>query len=510
MSTTRTSDTHDYQSSVASSNFRDALQDHSLELRESRNGDYVDWNTSARDYPRNWSWYPTGYTLTVVLVWSMFTTILTTIGTSASVVAQEQFGFGEQIGFLIFTTSTLIGEGIGGVFFAPLSESFGRKTIYISGSVLATVACGISAAPHIAAIVIGRFLTGVACAIPPSISAGIIEDMFEEPLRLNWAILIWTTVSNSGLSIGPILSGYLVTIGWQWPFYVATITAFALTILSLGMKESRASRLLTKKVHEVEHVTHSSQLNTRNVDTFPSRKEFFRLALLRPLRLLFFEPIISVSAMIAATVFGLAYGLTAGLTVVYAQFGFSDPNTSLAFIPILLGLLLSVTPRIYDHWRWKTASEEELERIQSCPEAKLWSFAIAVPVFAVGLWLFAWTILPTVSTHWLVSMIGLVFFGYALNDINFVLAGYLTDSYKSYAASAYSGVVMSRAAISCGFAQGTEPFFIALGPNVAVSILAAVATIFCIAPPVFIRYGGKLRSKSSFAQATSQPIKDEP
>lgn len=98
-------------------------------------------------------------------------------------------------------------------------------------------------------------------------------------------------------------------------------------------------------------------------------------------------------------------------------------------------------------------------------------------------------------------MVGLVLFGYALNDINFVLAGYVTESYGSYAASAYSGIVMARAAISCGFAQGTEPFFVALGPNIAVSILAAVATLFCLAPVLFMRYGKKLRSRSRFASS---------
>lgn len=115
-------------------------------------------------------------------------------------------------------SSTLLGEGIGGALFAPISESFGRRTVYLFGSVLATISCGISAIPHPASVTIGRFLTGFACAIPPSISGGIIDDIFHDSPWLTWNIYIWTTVSNAGLSVGPIVSGYLTfRVGWCVP-----------------------------------------------------------------------------------------------------------------------------------------------------------------------------------------------------------------------------------------------------------------------------------------------------
>lgn len=477
------------------------LEENGLRVTDDDGGPLVDWKSNAEDRPTNWSSKPTIHTLVVVLLWSMFTTILTTIGTAASVPARQDFRLSQQVGYLIFTTSTLLGEGIGGALFAPISESFGRRTVYLFGSVLATISCGISAIPHPASVTIGRFLTGFACAIPPSISGGIIDDIFHDSPWLTWNIYIWTTVSNAGLSVGPIVSGYLTfRVGWQWPFYVATIAAFVLTLLSAAMRESRPSLLLKRKAQHVERVSNTTSIPTRGHDSFPTLSGFVRQALVRPLRLLFTEPIIAVSAVIAATIFGLAYGLTAGLEVIYIQYGFSEAATSLSFIPILLGMLLATAPRVYDDWRSRQARKSGAQP-DTEPEAKLWSFGVAVPVFAIGLWLVAWTIKPKVSIHWIVSMVGLVLFGYALNDINFVLAGYVTESYGSYAASAYSGIVMARAAISCGFAQGTEPFFVALGPNIAVSILAAVATLFCLAPVLFMRYGKKLRSRSRFASS---------
>jgi hypothetical protein len=39
-----------------------------------------------------------------------------------------------------------------------------------------------------------------------------------------------------------------------------------------------------------------------------------------------------------------------------------------------------------------------------------------------------------------------------------------------------------------------------LGNNLAMSVLAAVATAFCIVPPAFICYGERIRRASKFAR----------
>ena len=73
-------------------------------------------------------------------------------------------------------------------------------------------------------------------------------------------------------------------------------------------------------------------------------------------------------------------------------------------------------------------------------------------------------------------MFALVPVGYAINDVDFVLAGYISDSYTTYAASAFAASASTRCLISCAFAQFAEIMFERLGSNIAVSILAAVMT----------------------------------
>jgi hypothetical protein len=130
-------------------------------------------------------------------------------------------------------------------------------------------------------------------------------------------------------------------------------------------------------------------------------------------------------AIICSIAYGLIYGLTESVTIVYEQFGWSTTNTSLEFIAILLGLVLNIVPRFYDQHIF-TKYKQEGHAIN--PETKIRSFGIACPALIIGLWIFGWTKPPLVThVHWVVSMIGLVLVGFAANDFAYVLFGYVTD-----------------------------------------------------------------------------------
>ena len=235
----------------------------------------------------------------------------------------------------------------------------------------------------------------------------------------------------------------------RWIFYIGTIVSAVFVCLSFCIRESRPAFLLERKLAVVQKEAGYLHLKIDNPDNFPTLREFAREALFRPLHLLFTEPIVMVCSSVSAIAFGLIYGLTEGLTVVYTEFGFSDQASSLAFIPIIIGILLSVLPRIYDH---RHVLRFRRNQVSISPEEKIYSFAIAVPALAVVLWWFAWTIPRKVAVPWIVSMIGLVPVGYAVNDIDFALAGYIADSYTTYAASAFAALALTRSLVSCAFA----------------------------------------------------------
>lgn len=218
----------------------------------------------------------------------------------------------------------------------------------------------------------------------------------------------------------------------------------------------------------------------------------------RPLELFFTEPIVFVSSVLGAVAFGLLYLFTEALPVVYASFGFNPAQASLAFISIAIGIFSGIGTRVYDQWLYdSTIRKGKTLR----PEQKLAGFVVGAPVLALGLWWFAWTIPPHVSNvPWIVSMLPLFLIGYATNEFDCTLAGYIADSYTIFAASAFAPTAFLRSLCCATFPLFTRAMYTNLDANVASSVLAAIATVFCFAPVLFMIYGRRLREKSRFAK----------
>jgi hypothetical protein len=283
----------------------------------------------------------------------------------------------------------------------------------------------------------------------------------------------------------------------RWIYYSSAIVTAVLFSLLLTIRESRASKLLSQKVEKLEEKYHSDLKPHHNPDAVPNSRALIQLVLLRPIRLATTEPIVIMVALLNATVWGLIYLFTESLPVVYSLYGWADTTTSLAFIAIGLGIPFSILPRL---WDIRISSQRKRQKQDLMPEDKLSGFVIATPVLAIGLWLFSWTIPPLVHTHWAVSMIGLVFIGFAANEFAYSLSAYLSDSYTIYASSGLATLAFLRALVSGIMPLFAYPMFHGLGGNVAGSILAAVATVFCVTPFIFLKYGRVLRERSPFAQ----------
>lgn len=104
---------------------------------------------------------------------------------------------------------------VGGVFCSPISEWFGRRTIYIIAAGLFGVASIIIAGlTNIAGVFVGRFFQGIASAIPATVAFGNFSDLYDANSRI-WAVYVYTLFGMAGLALGPIYSAYITkTIGW--------------------------------------------------------------------------------------------------------------------------------------------------------------------------------------------------------------------------------------------------------------------------------------------------------
>lgn len=288
-------------------------------------------------------------------------------------------------------------------------------------------------------------------------------------------------------------------------FYIATIITGVLFVSCFWLKESRPSLLLEREVATARQAMPHVSLKTLNPDHTPDLKTLINVTLARPLRLLFTEPIIIMVAIMGSVTCAEFYLFAEALLVTFEAYGWSERQASLSFIPVAIGCLCGFLPRLYDH---RVLAQRQKEGKVLEPENKLFSFALAAPALALGLWWFAWTIPPLTHVHWIVPLLALIPVGFALNEFVYTLTGYLADSYTIYAASGFAGLILARASTTAVVLPFTYDMYANLGPNVATSILAAVATVFCVAPFVFFRYGKRIREASKFARYSLTTYRD--
>ncbi|KAI4206279.1 MAG: hypothetical protein LQ346_001175 [Caloplaca aetnensis] len=253
-------------------------------------------------------------------------------------------------------------------------------------------------------------------------------------------------------------------------------------LLLLATWESRATYFLKQKIDAISKQSGNISLRIENPDHVPDFPNIVRLV---------FRPL-------SGTAFALVYLFIEVLPIVYGEKGLTRPQSSVVLIAIALGFSFTPLTRIYDH---RLSKQAERRQRPLAPEEKLTGFAIAAPAFAIGLWCFAWTVPPRVSgLPWIVSALALIPIGFAINEFDCVLVGYLTESYTTFSSSAFASFSMVRSGLSATFPLFAHAMYENLGANYATTILAAAATVACVCPVVLIRYGNRIRQASKFAQ----------
>lgn len=132
--------------------------------------------------------------------------------------------------------------------FGRLCQMFGRKSLYLAGYALftvATVLCG--AATGIVPLIIFRVLQGIGGSLLGANSIAILISAMKGPQR-GRALGYFAAAQAIGMSAGPAVGGLLLTsLGWQWvfwatvPFGIAAFAAGWLVLLRTGETDSKAT-----------------------------------------------------------------------------------------------------------------------------------------------------------------------------------------------------------------------------------------------------------------------------
>jgi EmrB/QacA subfamily drug resistance transporter len=129
-----------------------------------------------------------------------------------------------------------------------LGDIYGRKRIFTTGILIFTLGTVmVSLAYTIKSFILFRFFQGSGGAMISGTSVAILSSVFP-PEKRGRAMGIIVGCTYLGLSLGPVISGFMVThLGWRWIFYLGVlIEFFCLTLTLLKLKgewaEARGER----------------------------------------------------------------------------------------------------------------------------------------------------------------------------------------------------------------------------------------------------------------------------
>lgn len=125
-----------------------------------------------------------------------------------------------ELGLSLF----VLGFAIGPLLWAPLSEIYGRQSLFFfTYAVFTAFNAGVCGAHNIQTLLILRFLAGAFGSSPLTNSGGVIADTFPTSQR-SLAMCAFASAPFLSPTLGPIVGGFTsAAIGWRWVAGIVTI-----------------------------------------------------------------------------------------------------------------------------------------------------------------------------------------------------------------------------------------------------------------------------------------------
>ncbi|KAJ6013299.1 hypothetical protein N7540_007890 [Penicillium herquei] len=410
----------------------------------------------------------------------------------------EHFRVSEEVAILGVSLFVL-GFAIGPLFWAPLSEIFGRRHIFtITYAFLTAFNAGAAGAQNMQTLIILRFLAGCFGSSPFGNAGGTIADMFPASQR-GIAISFFAAAPFLGPTIGPIIGGFLATgAGWRWvEGFLAIFSGVLWLCVIFLLPETYAPVLLRRRAAKLSEMTGKVYRSKLDIERGPTPMgKTITTALSRPWILLFREPIVLLFSIYMAIIYGTLYMLFAAYPIVFQEVrGWSEGIGGLAFLGILVGMIIAVMYTFPENMRYQKKCSQTTDRL--APEVRLPPSMVGGVALPIGLFWFAWTISP--SIHWMVSIAAGAPFGFGMVLVFLSVFNYLIDSYTIYAASVLAANAALRSLFGMAFPLFTTYMYANLGIHWASSIPAFLSLACVPFPFIFYKYGAQIRQRCTFA-----------
>ncbi|KAI9742191.1 MAG: hypothetical protein M1818_004091 [Claussenomyces sp. TS43310] len=458
-----------------------------------------DWDgPEDPENPLNWPrWQRICYILPPALV-CFAATLASSIYTPAYPEVEERFGVSETLAILPLSLYVLA-LGFGPVIAAPLSETFGRRVVYlISPPLGALFSLGAGFAPSATGLVILRFLAGLCFSPPLAIGAGTIADTNTASERAaSTALFILSPFL--GPSLGPVIGSFVAARkGWQWTQWTIIFFAIFSWLWVLPMHETYKPVILRRRRAKLGLPDPPSPFASRG-----ARWRFLlTVTLFRPVHMLCVEPIVGLLSVYIAFNFGVLFSFFAAFPYVFGSvYHFDSEQSGLVFLAIGVGCVLAVpTALLCDRFLYQKhvrLSHANGKEGLVAPEHRLYLAMLGSFGLPIGLFWFAWTARSDIS--WASPVVAAIPFAWGNLSIFISASMYLVDTYQALnGASAVAANGLLRYILGAAFPLFTLQMYRRLTIPWATSLLGFVTVALMPIPWVLFRFGHRIRLKSHY------------
>jgi MFS family permease len=451
----------------------------------------TDWPNDPAN-PLKWPAWKKGVQLAMLCSASLVTSIATSILSPSIFEIMAEFDVSRTLAILTVSLYVLA-LGFGPVIGGPLSETIGRHPVYMASLPLGGLfTLGTGFTNSFAAVCVLRFLAGMCWGPILAVAPATIQETF--PLETRGppsALFILTPFLGPGL--GPVIGAFVTTRkGWRWNMWTLLFfTAASMVITSFSSETfgPKIRKQLAKKRQEPlpSKSSWSEQLN-----------QFMVVAIIRPLHMLFFEPIVGFFCLYIAFGFGILFGFFAIVPYVFTTvYHFSIENCGLVFLSVAIGCFLGlVCILLCDVFFYrKQIPKHPIGGVP--PEYRLYPAMFGSIGLPIGLFWFAWSAREEVS--WASPAAAIIPFACGNLCIFVGAVQYLTDSYHgNVIASGASSTSLARYSFAAAFPLFIIQMYEDLTIKWAGSLFGFCSLLLLPIPWIIFKYGPLLRSRSKY------------
>ncbi|KAJ5636704.1 uncharacterized protein N7484_010017 [Penicillium longicatenatum] len=455
--------------------------------------DQSSWNWD--DDPKNpYNWPPNLKFRQILMIASAaFTTSLgTSILTPAHTQFMVRFNVSSTVAILplsLYVFALALGPVVGG----PLSETVGRYPVYVGSVVVGSLfTLGVGFSNTFAGVCVMRFLAGFCFAPILAIAAGTINETWRPAQRAIPAICFVLT-PFLGPGIAPVIGSFVVVRkDWRWTQWTLLFFAAFTMITTIMAQETFHQVLKRRRAKELGLPLPPSQ-------PLSSRIHFFvTMAVIRPIQMLFTEPIVAFISLYVACEFATLFSFFAAVPLVFETiYKFDLEKSGLIFLAIVVGCFLGAfTVLLCDIFFYRPKSAKYPPH-QAPPELRLYPAMIGSFGLPTGLFWFGWTSKADIS--WVSPTVAIMLFAWGNLCVFISTSQYMVDTYRGVTvASAMSANSLARYGLAGAFPLFILQMYSKLHISWASTFLGFVAIALLPVPWVLFATGKRLRALSKF------------